>query len=140
LHAAELTGTFGAMKPYIDEPAGSVAGAALRIPISRRLGLRPEFLSSSQSYYRHALALGSVTVDFTRPDRAAVGYAVAGAGAAWVREKPINYNYLRRTLLAGAGVRFRAGSRVIAGTEFRIGYPAAPLVTFYAGFRFGGRQ
>ena len=138
VQAAELTGTLGAMKPYIDEPAGLAAGAALRIPITRRIAVRPEFLVSSQSYYRHTLGLGNVTVDFTRPDRLAVGYAIFGAGAAWVREQPIDYTYVRRTILAGAGVRFQAGSHVIAGTEFRVGYPAAPLLTVYAGFRFGG--
>jgi hypothetical protein len=138
--AAELTGTFGALKPYIDEPAGAAAGAALRVPVSRGVAIRPEFISSSQSYYRHSLGLASVTVDFTKPDRSVVGYVSAGAGAAWVREKPIDYTYVRKALLTGAGVRYTGASRFVAGAEFRVGVPAFPLLTFYAGFRFGRQR
>jgi hypothetical protein len=137
LPGAELTGSIGAHKPYIDERAGLAGGAALRIPISRRAALRPEFIASSQDYYSHLLGLGSVTFDFTDPDGPAVGYAVAGAGVRRVREKPIGYTYVDRAWMGGVGVRLGGRSRWAAGAEFRVGAPAFPLVTFYAGFRFG---
>lgn len=136
-NGAELTGVVGALKPYLDERAGFAVGAALRMPVSRRVAIRPEFLSSSVKYYSHWLGLGCVTVDFTQPERQAVGYAVGCGGAARVTENPIDYRYIHSALMGGVGVRFGGTSRWVGGAEFRVGNIAFPLLTFYTGFRFG---
>jgi hypothetical protein len=127
----------GAMKPYIDEPAGMAAGAALRLLLARRIAVRPEFVSASSTYYSNLMGIASITADVTDPGKAVTGYVVAGGGGNQIREKPIHYSSTRAQWLAGAGLRFGGRSRWIGGAEFRIGNAAFPLVTFYAGVRFG---
>lgn len=137
LSAAELTGVAGALRPYLDEPAGAALGAALRIPVSRRVAVRPEYLSSSSKGYTHRLGLGCVTVDLAGPEGRVVPYGSGCAGVARVRETPIDFVFTRRVLVGGAGLRWGGMSRWTGGAEFRAGDTAFPLLTFYAGFRFG---
>jgi hypothetical protein len=141
-HAAEpveLLGTLGFHRAYLDVRGGLTGGVALRVPVSRRLALRPEFLITDEPYYRHATVLGSAMFDITDPDRSTVAYLVGGGGMVRTREKPISYTLNEGTVLGGIGVRFAAGERWTAGTEFRVGPNAFPLITGYFGFRLRRR-
>lgn len=140
LPAAELYGAFGAYKRYLDEPAEPTYGVAVRIPVTRRLAIRPEFLADSGSRYSNQLLLGSITGDFTNPDKPAVGYWVGSAGLVRTEEVPFSFTASQATLMGGVGVRFRLSEHWAAAAEFRAGFPVFPLVTFSFGYRWGGSR
>ena len=67
-HAAdsvEISGTAAYLKPFLDESGGLVAGATVRIPLMRRLSVRPELFAGTITGYRHVVGLGSVLFDVT---------------------------------------------------------------------------
>jgi hypothetical protein len=136
----ELHATTGYHRVYLDEPGGLAKGGALRIPLTRRFAIRPEFLASSEQQYRHFIFVGSATWDFTNPEKPVVGYIVGGAGVLETFERNFSYAYVSPVILGGVGVRFSFGNYWTANTEFRIGSDAFPLVTAGLGFRFGKRQ
>jgi len=132
----ELLATAGSYKRFLDEPATFAYGAALRIPVMRRLAVRPEIIADHGRYYSNVLALGSVTFDFTDPGGKAVGYVVGSAGGLRTREDAI-FTATTWSALAGVGVRFPIAGKWTGAAEFRAGMPAFPLVTFNIGYRFG---
>jgi len=136
----ELLATTGYHRAYLDEIGGFASGGALRIPLTRRLAIRPEFLVSSEHKYRHFMFLGSATFDFTNPDNHVAGYLAGGAGVLETIEKRFTYTYVSPTFTGGVGVRFSFGNYWTANTEFRLGSDSFPLVTAGVGFRFGKRQ
>ena len=133
----EITGSIGYYRAFLDEPGELATGAAVRLPLTRRLAVRPEFVASSYADYFHASVLGSITYDVSDPDRPVVAYVSAGGGLLRTRDKRIDYSYTEGVGLGGVGVRFALGSRWTAGTEFRIGTNAFPLVTFHIGIKVG---
>ena len=78
-HPAEVLATFGSYRRYLDEPAAFSSGVSVKIPVTRRISVRPEFLADSGRVYSNLLALGSVTGDFTDPEKlwSAIGLRVA---------------------------------------------------------------
>ena len=134
--AAEILAAVGSYRRYLDEPAALTCGLAAKFPVTRRLSIRPEFLIDNGRYYSNRLALGSVTGDFTDPEKTAVGYWVAGGGGVRTREESFAFNVWQWALLGGVGVRFAVGERWTAAAEFRTGMPAFPLVTFNIGYRW----
>lgn len=140
LLAADVLATFGSYRRYLDEPPAFTYGAAVKIPVTRRFAVRPEFLGDNGRVYSHLLALGSVTGDFTSPEKVAVGYWVASAGGVRERQGFSAFNFWTWAVLGGVGVRFPIGERWTAAAEFRAGLPAFPLVTFNVGYRWGRRS
>ena len=131
--AIDVTAVLGVNKPYLDERAGFAAGAAIRIPVTERLSVRPELLWSSIPNYVHVFALGSVIYDFSDPSKPAVGYVIGSAGASHLRER----SFFRNTEFAwqgGAGVRFNLPGSWVSSAELRIGPAAIPLTTFSIGY------
>jgi hypothetical protein len=135
--AAEVSGSGNLWKPFLDEEAGFAAGASVRVPVTRRLSVRPEVVGGSIQTYRRLMILGSVTYDVTNPDSAAVAYVVGSAGLNYTRDTRISYSYSEGTALGGAGVRYKMSPRWILGMEVRFGLDAFPLITASVGYRFG---
>jgi hypothetical protein len=135
--APEILGSVGYFRAFLDEPGEFAGGAALRIPVVRRLAIRPEFIVSNQRGYTHALVIGSATVDVSDPHKPVVAYISGGGGFIRTHAKSIGYSYSEGLALAGAGVRFVLGDRWTAGSEFRLGTSGFPLITFNIGIRLG---
>ncbi|HYI97329.1 MAG TPA: hypothetical protein VEX68_27575 [Bryobacteraceae bacterium] len=129
-HSAEVFATVGSYKRYLDEPAAFSSGVSVKIPVTRRIAVRPEFLADNGGAYSNLLALGSLTGDFTDPAKAAVGYWIAGGGLVRAREAAFALDARHWIVVGGAGVRFVLSKHWIAAAEFRAGVPAFPLVTF----------
>ena len=138
--AAELSGTANFWKPFLDERGGFAAGAALRVPVAKRVAVRPEVLGGSIDTYRRAMMLGSVTVDVTRPEAATVGYVVGSAGLQHTRDRRISYSHNEAAFLAGGGLRYKLNDRWVMTVEARFGLDAFPLITAGFGYRFGGTK
>lgn len=138
--AVELSGSASLWKPFLDEEAGFAGGAALRMPVTRRIAIRPEVTGGSIQTYGRLMLLGTLTFDVTNPDAPAVGYIVGSAGLNYSRDARISYSYTESTALAGAGVRYYPGGRWVAGIEFRVGPDAFPLITASFGYRFGNKE
>jgi len=68
-HSAEVLATAGSYKRYLDEPAALSYGVSAKIPVTRRIAVRPEFLADSDKVYSNLLALGSLTGDSPMPGR-----------------------------------------------------------------------
>ncbi len=136
-HSAEVLATFGSYRRYLDEPAAFSSGVSVKIPVTLRISVRPEFLADGGRVYSNLLALGSVTGDFTDPGKAVVGYWVASGGIVQTREEAFAFNAWQWAALGGAGVRFALTQNWSAAAEFRAGMPAFPLVTFNVGYRWG---
>jgi hypothetical protein len=137
--AVEVSGSVGTIKTFLDEPAEFAFGGSLRLPLMRRLGVRPEFIATRLVDYKRYLAIVSATWDFTDAERGVVGYLVGGAGILYTRDKRIFYSTRTTTALGGVGVRFQLPAGLLAGGEIRFGNAAFPLATFSIGYRFGGR-
>jgi hypothetical protein len=135
----EVSGIVGFYRPFLDERAEFLAGAAVRLPLTKRFSVRPEFLASSYSYHSDQLGIVSVTFDVTDPRKRAVLFVSGGGGFVRTHDKRINYTYYEATALGGVGVRFALGERWTAGTEFRLGANAFPQVTFSVGMQVGKR-
>lgn len=137
--AAEVLGTVASYKRYLDEPASATYGAAVRVPVFRKLSLRPEVLADTGTNFSSILALGSVILDFSNPERRAVGYAVFSSGIVRTLDERISFSASRWVAAGGAGVRFAISDRWIAAAEARVGMPVFPLITFNVGYRWGSR-
>jgi hypothetical protein len=133
----EILGSIGLYRAFLDEPAELAGSIAVRVPITRRLAIRPEFIASSYTDYLHTSIVGSATFDVTNPDRAVVAFVSGGGGWLRTHDKRINYSYDEGVGLAGVGVRFVVGKIWTAGSEFRLGTNAFPLLTFSVGIRLG---
>jgi hypothetical protein len=133
----EILGSVGYYRAFLDEPAEFAGGVSVRVPITRRLAIRPEFIGSSYTDYLHTSIVGSATFDVTDPDRPMVAFVSGGGGWLRTHDKRINYSYDESVGLAGAGVRFAIGKIWTAGTEFRLGTNAFPLLTVNVGIRLG---
>ena len=136
---AEISGTVGFYRPFLDEPSEFLAGGAVRIPLTRRLAVRPEFHANSYRDHHDRLVIGSVTFDVTDPRKRAVLFVSGGGGFLRTHDKRIDYTYYEGTALGGVGVRFAIGERWTAGSEFRLGMNAFPQVTFNIGIQVGRR-
>ena len=135
----EVSGVVGFYRPFLDEPAEFLAGAAVRFPLTKRFSVRPEFLANSYSNHSDRLGILGVTFDVTDPRKRAVFFVSGGGGFVRTHDKRINYTYYEATALGGVGVRFALGERWTAGTEFRLGANAFPQVTFSVGMQVGKR-
>ena len=133
----EILGSIGYYRAFLDEPGELAGGAAVRVRVARRWAIRPEFIASSYSDYLHTSLIGSVTFDVTDPDRPVVAYVSGGAGFLRTQDKRINYSYHEGVGIVGAGVRFALGKYWTAGSEFRLGTNAFPLLTFNLGIKVG---
>jgi hypothetical protein len=134
---AEISGVVGFYRPFLDERAEFLGGAAVRVPLTSRLAIRPEFLANAYANHSDNLAIASVTFDVTDPGKRAVVFVSGGGGFLRTHDKRINYTYYEATGLGGVGVRFSFGERWTAGSEFRLGTNAFPQVTFSVGMQIG---
>lgn len=133
----QVSGSANFWKAFLDEEGGFAAGGAVRVPLTRRLAVRPEFVGGSIQTYRRFMILGSVTFDVTNPEAPAVGYLVGSVGLHTSHDRRISYTHNERATIGGAGVRYNIGGRWVAAVEARFGLDAFPLIGVSIGYKFG---
>lgn len=152
---AEARVTVGASGFTADDGhiAHAVGGAAVRIYVTRRVSVEPEFL-----YMRNSpddedyLSQVSVAYDLVEPTRRVVPYVVAGGGvlhhrgqffgADFVTGQPrvFDQSYTSAAVSAGAGAKIFITRRLFIAPEGRIGYQPNLRATISIGYVFSGRH
>ena len=135
--APTLLAVAGYLKPYLDEEGSTAVGAALHVPITSRLAVRPEYIQSRQRFYGQRFFAVSALWYFAPRDRRVAWYVVGGPCVFRREERFINFHSYQEGLLFGTGLHWRLGKGWIAGPEFRVGSSAIPLLTFSIGRRLG---
>ena len=131
----------------------AVGGASLRVYVTRRVSVEPEFL-----YMRHSaddqdyLGQVSIAYDFTDPTKRVVPYVTAGLGVLhhrgrffgqdFVTGQPrvFDTSYTAPAASAGAGVRLFLTRRLFIAPEGRIGRQPSVRGTVTIGYVFLGRR
>lgn len=145
----------GAIFAIEDEDAlgHKAVGAALRVYISRRWSVEPEFMymrrgADDQDYF----FTPSVAYDFAEPTRRVVPYAVGGVGverhtgrfvgADFTTGRPFVVETSRTTwsLGVGAGVKLFLTDRLFVAPEFRVGREPYARGTVSVGYVISGRK
>ncbi len=104
-----------------------VIGGSVRKYVSPRVAVEPEFLYIRHNEYRKDFVLqGNVIRDVAGNDRFRP-YLVGGIGIVHRRKKSPGaqrpfFAYNGLTAGGGAGVRIRAGDRLVVSPEFRVGF------------------
>ena len=131
----------------------AVAGASLRVYVTRRVSVEPEFL-----YMRHSaddqdyLGQISVAYDLSEPTGRAVPYVTAGLGVLhhrgrffgqdFVTGQPrvFDTSFTEPAASAGAGVKLFLNRRLFIAPEARVGRHPSVRATVSIGYVFLGRK
>ena len=152
---AEIRLTVGASGFTSDQeriPHG-VAGGSLRIYVTRRVSVEPEFLymrnsPNDEDYFSQV----SVAYDLTDPTKRFVPYVVAGLGVLhhrgqvdgvdFVTRQPrvFDNSYTAAAASAGAGVKVFLTKRLFIAPEGRVGRQPSLRGTISIGYVFAGRK
>jgi hypothetical protein len=130
-----------------------VAGVSLRVYVTRRVSVEPEFL-----YMRHSaddqdyLTQVSVAYDLAEPTKPVVPYVIAGLGVLhhrgrfsgldFVTGQPRDFDtsFTEPAASAGAGVKIFLTNRLFIAPEGRIGRQPSLRGTVSIGYVFAGRK
>ena len=127
----------GYLKPYLDETGAAAIGAALQVPITSRLAVRPEYVQSRQRFYGQRFFVASA-LWYLAPRESRVAWYLVGGPCVFRREERlIGYHSYQEGLMFGRGLHWRLGKGWIGGPEFRVGSAAIPMLTFSIGRRLG---
>jgi hypothetical protein len=152
---AEIKLTVGAAGFTADQgsiPHG-VAGAAVRIYVTPRVSVEPEFLylrnsPNDQDY----LFQPSVAYDLTDPRERIVPYVIGGIGVLHHRSQFFGVDFVTRqprvfdtsftsaAVSAGAGVKIFLTNRLFIAPEGRVGWQPSLRGTISIGFVFSGKK
>lgn len=135
--APVLLPVIGYAKPYLDERGSIALGAALQVPVTSKLAVRPEYVQARQRFYGQRFFAVSGLWYLAPKESRVGGYLVAGPCFVRREERTISYRSYVPGVLFGTGLHWRFGKRWIAGPEFRLGTNAFPLLTFSIGGRLG---
>lgn len=130
-----------------------VVGGALRVYVTKRLSIEPEYLymRRSEDDQDHVVT-ANVAYDFTDPTKRAVGYAIGGVGVLsnkgrvrrndFVTGAPFvdEISFTTWTVTAGVGVKLFVTDRLFISPEVRLGREPTVRATINVGYVFGGRR
>ena len=124
----------------------TLAGAALRVYITRRLSVESEFLymrhdKNDQDYYFQP----NLAYDFTDPTKRVVLYGIAGVGVFKHQGDfglPLEYGttFTTWTTSFGGGVKIYLTKRLFVAPEVRVGREPNVRGTVSVGYAFSGRK
>jgi len=105
----ELRVTAGVAKVFFDEPATTVLGASVRMPITERLSFAPEVLHSRVFDFELWTVVPNLVYALTDPHRTRSFFVQSGVG--WGRSVDHSIDYATQGLVftAGLGLRVRLG-------------------------------
>lgn len=118
-------------------------GGSGRIYLTPRLSVGPEVAFISGESHSHLMLTGNLTCDLLSPvhgqPRRVTPFVVVGAGLFSTREEFFNGPFVHNegAFTAGGGIRVRAGQRVTAGVEARLGWEAHFRVNGFLTLRLG---
>jgi hypothetical protein len=125
----------------VTEPFG---GAAARFYVTPRISIGPEIAFISGEGHSHFMLTGNLTFDFLAPSqgqpRAVTPFVVVGGGMFRTNERFFDdaFTSTDGAFTAGGGIRARAGRRVIAGAEARVGWELHIRLHGFLGVQLGG--
>ena len=115
----------------------TIVGAAVRLPIGRRLSVGPEVFVANGSTEDDTFVLGSIWVDLGPSPEAArvVPYVVLGGGYMRHDQRFGDRHFIsgEGSFTAGGGVRGHLGDRLYVGADARIGWELHLRVTAHVG-------
>lgn len=130
-----------------------LAGTALRVYVTKRLSIEPEYLYLRRSKDdQDNLVQMNVAYDFTDPTKRFVPYGIAGAGVLHNRGRVFGSDFETRvpfvreisfttwTASAGGGVKIYLTNRLFVSPELRLGREPTFRATVNVGYVFGGRR
>jgi len=130
-----------------------VVGGAVRVYVTKRLSIEPEYLYMRHSDNDHDhLVQANIAFDFTDPTKRLVVYGIAGAGVLhhegrffgtdFVTGAPRVFDVSVTTwsASAGAGIKIYLTKRLFVSPEFRLGCEPTARATINVGYIFGGRR
>ena len=130
-----------------------LVGAALRVYVTKRLSLEPEYLYLRRSKDdQDNMVQMNVAYDFTDPTKRLVPYGVAGVGVLHNRgtvfgsdfETGVPFvreiEFTTWTASAGGGVKIYLTNRLFVSPELRLGREPTVRATINVGYVFGGRR
>ena len=138
---------------FNDDVEHKVVGGAVRVYVTERLSIEPEYL-----YLRHSdndqdhLVQPNIAIDFTDPTGRFVAYGIAGVGALhhkgrffgndFVTGAPrvFDTTFTTWTASAGVGVKIFVTDRLFVSPELRVGREPSVRGTINVGYVFGGRH
>ena len=130
-----------------------VVGGAVRIYVTKRLSIEPEFL-----YMPHSetdvdkIGQANIAYDITDPRARLVAYAIAGGGVLNHKGRFVDSNPFTGTTRvfdnsvstwtasAGAGLKIFLTKRLFVSPEVRLGHEPTLRATINVGYVFGGRR
>lgn len=130
-----------------------VVGGAVRVYITKRLSIEPEFL-----YMPHSesdvdkIGQANIAYDFTDPTKRFVVYGIAGSGVLNHKGRFFGNDFVTRaprvfdisdttwTASAGGGVKIFLTKRLFVSPEFRVGHEPTVRATINVGYVFAGRR
>lgn len=130
-----------------------VVGAAVRVYVTKRLSIEPEYLYMHYSENdQDQIVQPNVAFDFTDPTKRVVAYGIAGAGALYHKGRFFSDDPVTRarrvfdnsvttwTVSAGAGLKIFVTKRLFVSPEVRVGREPTLRATINVGYVFGGRR
>ena len=138
---------------FNDDIEHKVVGGAVRIYLTERLSIEPEYL-----YMRHSdidqdhVVQPNIAIDITDPRKRFVAYAIAGAGLLHHRGRFFGRDFETGaprvfdvsingwTASAGGGVKIFVTDRFFVSPEVRVGREPTFRATVNVGYVFGGRR
>lgn len=138
---------------FNDDIEHKVVGGAVRVYLTKRLSIEPEYL-----YMRHSdidqdhLIQPNIAIDITDPTKRFVAYGIAGVGALHHRgrffgsdfetgaPRVFDVSLTTWTASAGGGLKIFLTNRLFVSPEFRVGREPTVRATINVGYVFAGRR
>lgn len=138
---------------FNDDIEHKVVGAAVRVYVTKRLSIEPEYL-----YLRHSdndqdqLIQPNVAYDFTNPTKRVVAYGIVGVGVLHHKgrffgndfdtgaPRVFDTSFTTWTASVGGGVKIFLTKRLFISPELRVGRQPSVRGTVNVGYVFGGRR
>lgn len=120
-----------------------VVGAALRVYVTKRLSIEPEYLYLRDSPNdQDQIVQANVAYDFTDPTKRVVAYGIGGAGVLHHKGRFFGNetSVTTWTASAGGGLKIFLTNRLFVSPELRLGWEPTVRGTINVGYVFGGRR
>lgn len=131
----------------------NLVGAAVRVYVTKRLSIEPEYLYMHYSDNdQDQIVQPNVAFDFTDPTKRVVAYGIAGAGVLYHKGRAFGRDFVTGaprvfdtssttwTASAGGGVKIFLTKGLFVSPEVRVGQEPSFRATINAGYVFGGRR